>query len=295
MLHDRVGKILFFFFSKRWRRNSVERVSPLNMCPPQLIGPKETFGINQATAVRRPLGHWQPLRERILVPTKSWLRTGENNAHWWWDPGSYHLNHSCCSCEDRDSRSPFPCHRPRLPRSSAERGFGIPWGHRLPACHDHQPQYKTTHGGAEASITSSPDCRLQRPSFAFWSVLIYQGKELYPGSLHGYPRMFLLKTEKCLLRLPFWHCVEWSEQSVRRDWVNLAGPKSGGQNYRISRWVLHLPTDAPSSKLYVSWLISQYELNERDGQSISLKGHPVIRGGGQTSKSDKLRILRCDS
>lgn len=40
-----------FFFSKRWRRNSVERVSPLNMCPPQLIGPKETFVIFCWTSV----------------------------------------------------------------------------------------------------------------------------------------------------------------------------------------------------------------------------------------------------
>lgn len=132
-------------------------------------------GINQATAVTRPLGHWQPLRERVLVPTQSWFRTNRNNAHWWRNSRSYHFEsvpHSCCPCEDQDSESSFQRSRQaratqnsqRLRHSMRTQAASKPW----PLATIQGPH------ALEASITSSASWRLQWPSFAFWSMWIHQ-------------------------------------------------------------------------------------------------------------------------
>lgn len=187
------------------------------MCVPLLMGPKRTFvmfcwlsvralfvllmwqlsvGINQATTVRKPLGHWELLRERILVPTKSWLRTDKDNAHWWWNPGSYHFELLMLSLGRlRQPKSiSIGLGFPEAQKTQSREKLCAPWGHRLPACHGHQPQYKATHSAPEASISSGTSYDCKDPVLPSGQCWLTRVRSCVQGFFHGYLWMFLLKT-----------------------------------------------------------------------------------------------------
>lgn len=86
------------------------------------------------------------------------------------------------------------------------------------------------HSTLEASITGSTCYRLQWPSSAFWPVWIHQGKGLYPVILPWVPENVTL--ENLAMSSAFTAPTLWRAiLIVRRCWVNLAGPSSGGQNH----------------------------------------------------------------